>query len=104
MDLLEILAALCDAPSVQERYFDARWGTHLHATYQPSSGCVRWTFRFLDLGMTHAVRGRARVAVRGGGVCVNNVRVNTVQEATDRAYKGRLARFVARLHTRLGVN
>ena len=103
MDFMEVIAALCDEAGVHQRYFDARSGTDMHAIYLPSAGCVRWTYRFLDVGMTHTVRGKARVVARGGGICVNNVRVNSVLEATDRAYKGRLARFVRRLYTCLRV-
>jgi hypothetical protein len=101
MDATAVVDALCDCRALQARYFETRVGTHLHARFKPASGLVLWVFRFLDFGMVHAVKGRALVSVRGPTVCVNNRKVNSILEATDRAFKGRLARYTSRLYARM---
>ena len=101
MDATTVTQALLDAHAIQLAYFPHRGPAYFHA--RAGRNRVRWAFTFQDLGMTHTIRGRTTVEARDGFVTVNNHRVESAQEAADRAFKGRYQRYLRGMYAKLGI-
>lgn len=110
MDLDELLHALTSETRIQSTYFTDRprsrlWFLPTRPAPAPSQDlCIPWAFTFTDLGMTHTLRGKVRISVRDGFICVNNRRVNSFQEAEERAFKGKYTRALRALYVDLDIH
>jgi len=96
-----ITQLLLDTPKMQQAYFPCQGPARLHASTRRCH--VKWTFTFLDLGMTHTIRGRVKVQSRESFVIVNNRRVESLQDASDQAYKGVYQRYLRAMYSKLGI-